>query len=335
MFKENNKGFTIIEILVTLILVALLLSAAYFTYTKIFGSYKEESESVEQQLEKVVGLELLRLDLEHIGYGVAYDATDKIIDWDNTQHILTIRSTLNNTNQSTFGWILCSDGSLVADERKILDKNTNTKNNNIVLIDATTGLYNSVTTSSICNSPSCLCPAVGVYLGFPISFNQVNSQITATACQVGSTNTCNTIIYRKTNTNLPAHCNPNTFDLVRAVNGGSGNPLLHCVVDFVVTFDLDTNNDGTADSFGQNQPATDTNGNGQIDNGEIRAQLKRINFYAVTQEGGLNADYVYPSSSINIDGITFNLPANYQHYRWKVIKISVRPTGMFGGLEFK
>ncbi|WP_029523356.1 prepilin-type N-terminal cleavage/methylation domain-containing protein [Persephonella sp. KM09-Lau-8] len=315
MFKRNKKGFTIIEILVTLIIVALLLSAAYFTYIKIFGSYKEESESIEQQLEKVVGLELLRLDLEHIGYGVAYDATDKIIEWNNTQHILTIRSTLNNTNQSTFGWILCADGSLINDERK------DTSNNNIVFIDTLTGLYNSVVTSLTC-------PSIGVHIGFPIATN-------ANSCQVGSTNTCNTITYRKTNSNLPSHCNPNTFDLLRAVNGGSGNPLLHCIVDFVVTFDLDTDNDGTADSFGQNQPATDTNGNGQIDNSEIRAQLKRINFYAVMQEGGLNADYVYPSSSINIDGITFNLPANYQHYRWKVIKISVRPTGMFGGLEFK
>lgn len=315
MFKRNKKGFTIIEILVTLIIVALLLSAAYFTYIKIFGSYKEESESIEQQLEKVVGFELLRLDLEHIGYGVAYDATDKIIEWNNTQHILTIRSTLNNTNQSTFGWILCANGSLINDERK------DTSNNNIVFIDTLTGLYNSVVTSLTC-------PSIGVYIGFPISTN-------ANSCQVGSTNTCNTITYRKTNSNLPAHCNPNTFDLLRAVNGGSGNPFLHCIVDFVVTFDLDTDNDGTADSFGQNQPAIDTNGNGQIDNSEIRAQLKRINFYAVMQEGGLNADYVYPSSSISIDGITFNLPANYQHYRWKAIKISVRPTGMFGGLEFK
>lgn len=67
---DRDKGYSIIEVLITLFIVSLILSAAYFTYVSIFKSMKGESESVELQMEKIVGLELLRLDLEHVGYGI-------------------------------------------------------------------------------------------------------------------------------------------------------------------------------------------------------------------------------------------------------------------------
>ncbi|SNZ11570.1 type IV pilus assembly protein PilW [Persephonella hydrogeniphila] len=304
---SDKKGYSIIELLITLIIVGLILSAAYYTYTEIFRSMKEESESVELQMEKVIGAELIRLDLEHMGYGIAYDATDSILNWDGNS--LTIRSTLNNTNKDTYGWVLCNDGIMISDNR-VKD------NDKIVYIDVNTGNYTSAVTDATC-------PPTGIQLGLPFADN-------ANACNVSGHNTCNTIIYRLSTSQSLTHCNPYTRNLLRVANAGTGSPVLNCVASINVTFDLDTDGDGTIDcnttSSGCTMPTT---------NSDIREQVKRINFYILMQEGGLNKNYVYPNSSITVDGITFSLPTDYTHYRWKVIKISAKPRGMFGSIIVK
>ena len=303
------KGYSLIEILITIFIVSLLLSASYYLYVDIFRGVKEESESTELQIEKIVGLELLRLDIEHLGYGVAKNATDKIVEHDNK--ILTIRSTINNTDKSSIGWILCKDGVILKDAR--FDK----KNNKIVLIDVNSGNYYKVITDGTCPSP-------GLYVGFPIGDS-------ANACIVDSDKTCNTIIYKLSDSQNLSHCNPNTRNLLRVVNNSpTGDPVLNCVADFRVTFELDTNGDGKIDCN-----TKDTNCSLPTNNNDIRVQLKKINVYILMQEGGLNKNYSYKGNNPTIDGIILQLPANYEHYRWKVLKLSVIPQGMYGRSIFK
>lgn len=307
-----KRGFSLVEALITLFIVSVLASAVYYTYTTLFRGTKASTESVELQIEKSIGLELLRLDLEHLGYGVARDATDKILDWDSDSKTLTIRSTINNTNESTIGWVLCVNGIMSIDARK------DTSNGNLVFIDTSTENYSSAVTNGTC-------PASGVFLGFPF-------QTGANACDVGGTDTCTTIVYSLSSTNLPDHCHPDTKNLLRAVNDGNGNPVLSCVADFRVRFDLDTNGDGKIDCSTDScltdvVPAT---------NDLIRTQLKNIHVYVLVQEGGLNKEYTYTGGNPVVDGITLQLPSsNYEHYRWKAYKISIKPMGMFGGINVK
>ncbi|WP_457624067.1 PilW family protein [Persephonella sp.] len=297
----TNRGYSLVELLVTIFIAGLIMAAAYFTYTELFRELKGESESVEAQIEKVVGLELIRLDLEHLGFGIPPNSPYKIIEWDNINKILTIRSTLNNTDQKTFGWILCNNGDMISDFR------ADVNNNDIVYINIDTKEYKSVGTD--------VCPVDDVVIGFPIDDN-------ANDCTVDGKNTCITVKYEPSSINILSHCNPNTFNLLRKVGEGTGIPVLNCVSDFTIRFGLDTDNDGIVDDWSESLPT---------DNSQIIQQLKVINFYAVIQEGGLNSDYVYPGgNTITIDNIVLNLPADYIHYRWKVIKISVKPMSMFG-----
>ena len=307
----KSRGFSILELLITIVIVALIMSAAYYTYTTIFRGMKEESESTELQMEKIIGLELLRLDLEHAGYGVG-NTSDKIIEWNNG---LIIRSTLNNSNQDTFGWVICREisgsSNMIRDERKKTSAS-------MVFIDTSTGNYITVANS---------CPVKGsdgIYIGFPIQSN-------ADSCDVGGTKTCNTITYSLSTDQPLSHCNPNTRNLLRKINSGTGIPVLSCVSDFAVSFDIDDNEDGIPDRTEVCKGSSTCNI--PTDNNAIRNQVIRINFYAVMQEGGLNKDYYYRGSNpITIDGITLNLPSDYLHYRWKVIKLTVKPRGMFGGI---
>lgn len=307
---KHIKGYTIVEILITLFIVSILLSASYFLYVNIFRGTKEESESTELQMEKVIGLEILRLDIEHLGYGIAKDATDKILEYDYNNKILTIRSTMNNTDKSSIGWVLCKNGTLY-------DGRFDTSNKRIVYIDVVSGNYYNVVEDGSC-------PSTGIYVGFPIG-NSANS------CFVNSKPTCNTIIYKLSDTQNLSHCNPNTGNLLRIVNNSiTGEPILSCIADFKVTFDLDTNGDGVIDCNTKN-----TNCPLPTKNDDIRNQVKKVNVYILMQEGGLNKDYYYSGGSPIIDGIALQLPQNYQHYRWKAIKISVIPQGMYGRAIFK
>ncbi|WP_293447492.1 prepilin-type N-terminal cleavage/methylation domain-containing protein [Persephonella sp.] len=332
----NKRGFTIVELIVTLFIMMVLMGAVYFTYIKLLKGFKSESSKVETQIEKLVGVELIRLDLEHIGYGIAEDETSLIINWNSNNKTLTLRSTINNTRKETLGWFYvdCTGGtgcnatisslpvkgqSYYVCFMDAIDKMSRGKG--IVNVDQSGGLSFSSTPSG----------GSGKYIGFPVTEEVYNN--IANGCNVGY---CNIVQFALSNSNLPNYCNVNTYNLLRrvgaqAINESGGNPLINCVADYTVTFDLDTDGDGTVDQHGYSLPAVDKNGNG-IDNDEIRTQLKRINFYILIQEGLKNPKYNFSNvkscgADICINGIDVDLvlPDNYQYYNWKAIKISAKP----------
>ncbi|WP_457621472.1 PulJ/GspJ family protein [Persephonella sp.] len=306
---DRNKGYSLIEVLITLFIVSLILSAAYFTYVSIFKSMKGESESVELQMEKIVGLELLRLDLEHVGYGIGKPLTIGtdylIIESINDGKELLIRSTLNNTNNSTIGWVLCNNNA--GNDPVLVELEA--PNDNLVFVDNEGFVAGSVNDG--------LCPSDGILIGFPFD-----------PASTGCGGTCSEIIYYLSNTNLPSHCHPQTYNLLRKVNNApGGNPLLSCVADFKFTVDLDRNEDNVVDLRDQIIDNT-------LSPAELRLQLKKINVYLLVQEGGFNPDYEFKNYSsdsdgnyITVNGIKLYLPdsSDFKHYRWKVIKLSVKP----------
>ncbi len=305
----KNKGYSLIEVLITLFIVSLILSAAYFTYVSIFKSMKGESESVELQMEKIVGLELLRLDLEHVGYGIGKPLTLSsdylILESINDGKDLLIRSTMNNTNNATIGWVLCNNNA----GSDPIHSELEIPNDNLVFVD------NEGFVAGFVNDG--LCPSDGILVGFPFD-----------PASTGCGGTCSEIVYYLSSTNLPSHCHPQTYNLLRKVDSSTGgNPLLSCVSDFKFTIDLDTDDDNVVDIT--DQPVDNT-----IPANDLRLQLKRINVYMLIQEGGFNPDYEFKNYSsdsegnfISINGIKLYLPSSpdFKYYRWKVIKISVKP----------
>ena len=311
---KNQKGFTILETLITVAIVLLILSAVYYTYVSLFRGVSSEREKVEKEVEKLVSLELLRLDLEHLGYGVGKNSSSdyRIYDFDNqnkTSAVLTIRSTLNNTNNATIGWVLCDNGKMVKDKRE--DKT----NNNIVYLDMDGNVFQIVNDGS--------CPGGNTFIGFPFDTS-------ATGCNFSGTNFCNEIVYYLSTTNLPSNCANGTYNLLRKVNNGTGQPLLSCVADVKVTVDLDTDGDGKIDNYN----FTDTNdSSGDLTPDKLRSQTKRINVYILYQATrGASKDYSFKNFQtdssgdyMEIDGQKLYLPTNFHNYQWNVIKLSVKP----------
>ena len=330
---NNKKGFTIAELLVTIFIIGVVLGAAYFTYIKLLKGFKSESSKIETQIENLVGLEILRLDLEHIGYGIPNNETSKIIDWNGSNLIL--RSTLNNTDSITRGYLLakCVAGTLEV----TYDGRENTSATYVSVIDADTKNFfakgeiqtsGSIQTIGL-NGKKVSCTLDKVYIAYPVRQNVYNG--TANGC---TDSLCEEISYTLSQANLINRCNVNTSNLIRKVgpSATSGEPVLNCVADFKVTFDLDTNGDGvigTSEADQTSLPST---------NGDIRNQLKAINIYILVQEGRYDPNFTYnqavncsatPGKCININNGNniqeLQLPAGYEHYRWKLLMIKVKP----------
>jgi hypothetical protein len=154
---------------------------------------------------------------------------------------------------------------------------------------------------------------------------------------------------------IPQACDPGTGILFKgAVNQADGSfseyPLLNCVGDIQVEFELDTRNDGnityssvltTVDSVsGALRPMTAD---------EIRSQLKIIRVYILAHEGKKDPSYSYPGNAIHVgdpsrqasSGRTWNgstscsancmqtdFGPDWRNYRWKVYTLLVRPKNL-------
>ena len=293
-----KQGFTLVELLVTIVITLILLTAIYAAYLKLLKGFKLESASSKKQTEIFTGTELLRLDLEHAGFGISTNETSPVIEWNSANKTLVIRSTLNNTNKKTIGWALvdCSNGTPY-----ILTGNID-NSAEVVFLDSN---KNFISTGNLTS-----CPANKILLAFPYDKNVSNG------CSVQY---CNKIEYKLSQNQNLSQCNPNTKNLLRAVGNSSGTPILTCVADFKVTFDYDSNGDGKISAGERNQ----TFSSFSCLFNDCK-KLGGINVYLLVQEGRKDVNYRFTGST-TIDGISLSLPSGYEHYRWKVIKISVKP----------
>ena len=334
---KKEKGLSIVELIITIFIVLLVLSGAYFTYTNLLKGFKKETISIETEMEKLVGSEILRLDIEHAGYGVGMNETLFPLEWYNESNIenrkLLIRSTLNNTNNKTFGWMLfrCPDGKTPLKDVIVIDNRFDKTNNDIVLINDKKEADITSTDWDL----SKRCPKEGVFIGFPIDRDLVNS-LGRFDCR---NQICHIIEYTLTSYNIPADCNPYTKKLLR-----NRKPVLDCVADFKIKYWLDTdlngkidiestesfkdsNEDGALDSSGL---FADINSDGVITSDELRKQLKLITIYLLVQEGKYDPEFTFDNSLgyLEIDNIKLKLPKDYEHYRWKVLKITIKPINL-------
>lgn len=138
--------------------------------------------------------------------------------------------------------------------------------------------------------------------------------------------------YFISNANVPLRCAPGAGVFVKAVlrhNDGGFDlmPLLDCVVDMQVVYQLDTNGDGTIDN-------TTNDISVGLTAQQIRDQVEEVRVYILGHEGQRDPNYTYPNNSITVGefglGNNFDLTgiANYQNYRWKIYTIVVNPNNL-------
>jgi prepilin-type N-terminal cleavage/methylation domain-containing protein len=139
---------------------------------------------------------------------------------------------------------------------------------------------------------------------------------------------------------LPRRCAPNTGILFKAlVKQADGTvssteaPLLDCVADMQVVYTLDSLNNGVT---------TETDSLAGLTARQVREQLRLIQVYVLTHEGGKDALYTYPNPNIavgpTVDGLTAvlgrtfeldkKIDTGWQQYRWKIYRVIVKPANL-------
>lgn len=74
--KDSKKGFTLIELMVTMVVFVFVIAAVSNVFTGLLTQFKQQSKISETNIEKAIGLEILRQDLEGAGYGLPWDVAN-------------------------------------------------------------------------------------------------------------------------------------------------------------------------------------------------------------------------------------------------------------------
>jgi prepilin-type N-terminal cleavage/methylation domain-containing protein len=69
---KREAGFTLVELLITMVVFVFFIAAASQVFTGLLTQFKQQSKIAETNIEGIVGLEILRQDLEHAGYGLPW-----------------------------------------------------------------------------------------------------------------------------------------------------------------------------------------------------------------------------------------------------------------------
>jgi len=346
--RRRNSGFSILELMIALAIVMLVLATATTFFIGTVRQYKIQTKIIETNIEGVLGLELLRQDIESLGFGVPWDnvlvTQDKstapfnvisggpvpVVSLDNptsgtitvnASDYLVIRSTRVGTGSAAGKWTTLQPGGGTrswGSAEEDLDPNDRvivlspTLNHRTLVTPGTGILFSAVAGSAPADNLTVTNIVYGVdttNLSFP--WNRADYYIDNTTLAV------------------PQRCAPNTGILVKRVVSQAGTltaslPLLDCAADMEVIYGLDTDgNPSTAIVWSDDISglAADT----------IRTQLKEVRVDILAQEGQRDDSYSTPSNNIHVGSLVlwrdFDV-SGYRNYRWKVYTIVVKPRNL-------
>jgi len=352
--QQSEAGFTLVELMITMVIFVLAIAAASQIFTKLLTQFKQQSKIAETNIEGIVGLDLLRQDIEHAGMGLPWnmngaaynEATDVTyndapgnpprafingIMADGSDYLVIKSSSAASLSAAGKSTHLTADGNvrtwglhtddLNNTDQVIVISPGSTAANSRTLVVSGGSYYTSF------NNVSLYAPAddTDVRLVYGISpTGAIQAPFNRSDYYLSAANPLSAII-------VPVRCATGTSVLVRAtLNQGNGKldetPILDCVADFQVVYDLDTDSNGTID--------TPTNDISALTAQQIRDQLKNVEVYILAHEGQKDTTFTFNNytaggTSVRLGiGRDFDLSTlgdpDYFNYRWKVYTISVQ-----------
>jgi prepilin-type N-terminal cleavage/methylation domain-containing protein len=362
---KREDGFSLVELMITMVIFVLFMAAASQVFTGLLTQFKQQSKMAETNIEGLVGLEMLRQDIEGAGYGlpwaglIAYNESATNPYGFNDSTTTTAPRAILSKNNATFSSpndIFDGSDYLVI---KAVNVSRNDACNKSTILSSASPYVTTLTpaTENLANNDSVIVLQTNArtLVVNGSAFSTTYSGVSSTPWR--STNPSETRLvygvdpaalrmpfnradYFISNANVPRRCAPNTGVLVKAtVNQSNGNfnylPLLDCVADIQVIYALDNNEDGAfVDGVGGDAYSEDITTT-PLTAQQIRERVKQVRVYILSHEGQRDPNYTYPSSTIDLGGDvslggTFNLATKigdpvHKYYRWKIYTIVVTP----------
>lgn len=363
---QNQRGVSLVELIIVMALVAIVLAMNTDTFGVIFRQSKQQTQAVGAQMDRVVGLEILRTDLEHAGFGLPWSFQGSITYSEataspqnayndapsnppralvsgnnlstftvNNSDYLVIKSTIAGSSETAQRWTY-----ITGDQQPHLwGANDLAVNNRVIVLWHRSGT--GFTKELVMDGGSFFTLFSAV--SFPSEFSPVGPTTRFVIYGVDPDTNLRMPFnradyYVRRPASMPQACAPNTGILYKAtVNQSNGalnpEPLIDCVADMQVIYRLDTNNDGTIDSA-----VEDISG---LTAQQVREQLREIRVYILSHEGERDTAFRFQSQPANPHLITvgefglgrvFDLSStigtDWRHYRWKVSTLVVKPRNL-------
>lgn len=348
MTTRNDKGFTLIEVMVTLVILIVVLTAVSGLFSLVLGQYKQQTKIAETGMERTIGLEILRQDIAHAGHGLPWNnlsaaayaeaasgtfndlppsAPRAILGSENTgpggSDRLIVKAasvgtdplcrkwTLLDSTGATRAWTPASENPVAGNRVIVLEPGaTEDTRRSLVVVGAS---YNVDVA------------AVGGFAPLNPGETRIVYGIDGGASLRMPYNRAE---YYIDTTSVPQTCAPGTGVLVKALvshaNGAlmTPLPLLDCVADFQVRYALDTDGDGDVDI---NTAEVDTITVPPYDAKMIRERVKEVRVFVLAHEGQRDRSYNHPTGSIAVAG---NVNTVDRQFRWRTYEMVVKPVNL-------
>jgi len=69
---RREEGFTLVELMIAMVMFVFVIAATSQIFTGLLTQFKQQSKIAETNIEGIVGLDMMRRDLEHVGYGLPW-----------------------------------------------------------------------------------------------------------------------------------------------------------------------------------------------------------------------------------------------------------------------
>ena len=349
---KADKGVTLIELMISMALLAIVIAAVITSYSTILKLQVQQSEMAKTNVEECISVEILRKDIEMAGFGLPWDMNgQKYSEAVNSTSYIPDPATFNDApSNPPRAFVISDNGNINANSSDVLvikssvaSLNDVTQRWGYVTNDGTNITYHPL-------SPQSSKEGYFVVLNRERRLEKMDYQPSSPAKPTFIDNLDTGDIYfafgisdenplfpfnrvdyylRRPAIGFPEKCCPTTYELYRStINQSNGKrnpqPILDCVKDFQVSFGLDENEDGFVDKWTSTLPPSAS---------EIRDKVKQVRVFILYQEGSKEKNYNY-SGTITLGDSdtgslkTFTPSGEEKNYRWKVIRLVVNPLNL-------
>jgi len=366
--KNRQSGVTLLELLIVMGIFVIVITATSQMFVSLLSEFKQQSKITVTNIEGILGLEMMRRDIENAGYGLPWEGLPSAgayaeVGAGGDAEAIALNDAPPNApraivSRNDTGWHE-TDRLAV----KAINVAMNSTSEHWNFLYTTPAVATNVWTPAADNllatdriivisqdaNSRRLLPYAGMGGGFSSTFSNVAS-FSATRSDPSivygvDPNTPLKMPFNRADyyvqppvnaSDLPRYCAAGTGILYKAViaHNSTGfltpQPLLECVADMQVAFIYDVNGDGTSMQYYQ-----DISNSALYPADKIRNQVKEVRVYILAQEGQRDRNYTYPNPTPRVGeagiGRDFDLNANitdWSHYRWKLYTLVVRPSNL-------
>jgi prepilin-type N-terminal cleavage/methylation domain-containing protein len=87
MMIRREAGFTLVELIITMAIFVFVIAAASQVFVGLITQFKQQSKIAETNIEGIVGLDIMRRDIENAGYGLPWVWTHAVLTSDDDEAV--------------------------------------------------------------------------------------------------------------------------------------------------------------------------------------------------------------------------------------------------------